>query len=110
MPAAASLGQSLAALALTMDDDSPGEAEQRRRNEEEEKVTTTTIEVPEGGETQTWVRNLGDGRVEAVVEGEEASLKIVRQKISDIFDGYIRQDETIPGEVTGEFGSFDIRL
>ena len=60
VPAAASLGQSLAALAQTMDDDSPGEAEQRRRNEEEEKVATTTIEVPEGGETQTWVRNLGD--------------------------------------------------
>ena len=33
-PATASLGQSLAALALTMDDDSPGEAEQRRRDEE----------------------------------------------------------------------------
>ena len=60
VPAAASLGQSLAELALTMDDDSPGVDERRRRDEEEVRITTTTVEVPEGGETQLWVRNLGD--------------------------------------------------
>ncbi len=57
-----------------------------------------------------WVKNLGDGRVEAVVEGEEPALESFRQKIRDIFDGYIRQDDTVLGEATGEFESFDIRF
>ncbi|MCX5679559.1 MAG: acylphosphatase [Candidatus Omnitrophica bacterium] len=57
-----------------------------------------------------WVKNLGDGRVEAVVEGEEPALESFRQKILDIFDGYIRQVKSGLGEATGEFGSFDIRF
>ena len=57
-----------------------------------------------------WVRNLDDGRVEAVVEGEEPSLESFQQKIRDIFDGYIREADTASGIATGEFSSFDIRL
>ena len=57
-----------------------------------------------------WVKNLGDGRVEAVVEGEDAGLEIFQQKIRDAFDGYIRQTEAVSGEATGEFDSFDIRF
>ena len=57
-----------------------------------------------------WVRNLGDGRVEAVAEGEEIVLESFRQKIQNIFDGCIRQTEHDFGEATEEFGSFDIRL
>jgi len=57
-----------------------------------------------------WVKNLGDGRVETVVEGEETALESFRQKILDIFDGYIHQTDMVPGAATGEFGSFDIRF
>ena len=57
-----------------------------------------------------WVRNLGDGRVETVVEGEETALEGFRRKISDIFDGCIRQTDMTADKATGEFGSFDIRL
>jgi len=57
-----------------------------------------------------WVRNLGDGRVEVVLEGEETALESFRQKIADIFDGYIHQTEHDLGGATGEFDSFDIRF
>ena len=57
-----------------------------------------------------WVKNLGDGRVESVVEGEEMAIEDFRKKILDIFGGYIRQTEAVSGEATGEFGSFDIRF
>ncbi len=56
-----------------------------------------------------WVKNLDDGRVEAVVEGEESSLESFRTKMSDIFDGYILQVEYGLDKATGEFTSFDIR-
>ena len=54
------LGQSLVELAQTMDDDNPAPDEQCRREEEEAIVSTTTVEIPEGGETQLWLHNLGD--------------------------------------------------
>lgn len=57
-----------------------------------------------------WVKNLGDGRVEATIEGEERSLESFRQKIADIFDGYIRQADIVSDKATGEFESFDIRF
>ena len=54
------LGHSLVVLAQTMDDENPAVEEQRRREEEEVKISSTIVEVPEGGETQLWLRNLGE--------------------------------------------------
>jgi len=57
-----------------------------------------------------WVKNLGDGRVEVVIEGKELTLENFQQKILEIFDGYICRADASLSEATGEFESFDIRF
>lgn len=56
-----------------------------------------------------WAKNLSDGRVEAVLEGEEAALKGFIAKMSDIFKGYIKDEEVLWEKPSGEFTYFDIR-
>lgn len=57
-----------------------------------------------------WVRNLPDGRVEAVFEGDE---KVVRQVVSWCHQGppnaYVTGVESRSEAVTGEYLSFSIR-
>lgn len=57
-----------------------------------------------------FVRNLPDGRVQMLVEGEAAEVERLMQAIAERMSGYIRRvavDETPP---TGEFTGFDIRF
>ena len=58
-----------------------------------------------------WVRNLPDGRVEAVVEGPEKTLKVLLDEIaSGPMKKYIRNVETRWEKFTGEFDDFQIRF
>ncbi|MFA5085852.1 MAG: acylphosphatase [Candidatus Omnitrophota bacterium] len=57
-----------------------------------------------------WVKNLKDGRVEVVCEGEEAALDKFLEKIKDVFGAYIRDVSIEPQNATGEFGEFDIKF
>ena len=58
-----------------------------------------------------WVRNLPDGRVEAVCEGTERALKTFLEKIAaSSMKNYIRQVETHWENGTGEFDDFQIRF
>ena len=58
-----------------------------------------------------WVRNLPDGRVEAVVEGPEKSLLLMLERIaSGPMKGYIRNVETRWERPAGEFEDFRIRF
>ena len=57
-----------------------------------------------------WVKNLEDGRVEVVCEGEAAALNKFLDKIKDIFGAYIRDARMEPQNATGEFKGFDIRF
>ena len=57
-----------------------------------------------------WVRNLRDGRVEVMCEGNEAALKEFLAKIKSAFKEYIRDADVSWGEAAGKFAGFDIRF
>lgn len=58
-----------------------------------------------------WVRNLPDGRVEAVCEGSETSLKTLLDKIrAGPMDRYIQQVQATWDRASGEFDDFEIRF
>lgn len=58
-----------------------------------------------------WVRNLPDGRVEALCEGEERSLKLFLKQIAEgPMKPYIRGAEATWTAATGEFKDFEVRF
>ena len=58
-----------------------------------------------------WVRNLPDGRVEAICEGNEKSLKLFLEKIAGgPMQPHIRQTRAEWNQSTGEFTDFQIRF
>lgn len=50
------------------------------------------------------VRNLDDGRVQLIMEGDPAELAPCLQRIEEAFAGYIRQRLIDRSPATGEFG------
>lgn len=68
-------------------------------------------EVACGYEVAGFVRNLPDGRVELVAEGEEEEAKAFVEGIRDAgLAGHIRNEETHWQPATGEFNRFEIRF
>jgi acylphosphatase len=57
-----------------------------------------------------WVRNLRDGKVEVVAEGEEGALKDFLDKVSRHFSRYIQDTDVEWQEAAGEFKDFEIRF
>jgi len=57
-----------------------------------------------------FVKNLPDGQVELVAEGEEVSLQNFLQEIQKNFHEYIRETDVKWGKPTGEFKSFGIQF
>jgi acylphosphatase len=71
----------------------------------------TVREVACGYEVTGHVRNLPDGRVELVAEGDENELKAFLDGVRDAgLAGHIRHEETHWQPPTGEFGGFEIRF
>ena len=69
----------------------------------------TVREVAEGFEVTGTVRNLSDGRVEVVAEGERAELEAFREAIREAgLRSLIRQETAVWGEATRLFRGFQI--
>ena len=58
---------------------------------------------------QGYVRNLPDGRVELVMEGDEQEMDDVVKSVQQKMSGYLRRIETHAAPATGEFDCFYIR-
>ena len=56
-----------------------------------------------------YVRNLPDGHVELVMEGEESEMEQVIKEISQRMNDYIRDRKDDLSPATGEFTDFSIR-
>jgi acylphosphatase len=55
-----------------------------------------------------WVRNLPDGRVELIVEGDAADTQGFLQRLADSMAGNIDGVEQLDEAATGEFSGFQI--
>jgi acylphosphatase len=69
----------------------------------------TTKTVAQGFEVTGTVRNLPDGRVELIAEGERSELESFRKAIQDSDVGiYIRQEQAAWNEAKNCFRGFEI--
>jgi acylphosphatase len=70
----------------------------------------TTCQIAEDYPVVGYVRNLPDGRVEVVVEGEPAIVERFTSALTHDMGSYIRRADTQESVATGEFGRFDVRF
>ena len=70
----------------------------------------TTVRVAERYAVTGFVRNLPDGRVDVVVEGEAREIESFLADLADSMQGYIRNAQIDDKPYTGEFNRFDVRF
>lgn len=69
----------------------------------------TVQELANNFDLRGYVRNLPDGRVELVVEGDESEIARLIQRISEKMEGFIRKRTDFDAPATNEFNDFSIR-
>ncbi|MCE9525377.1 MAG: acylphosphatase [Planctomycetales bacterium] len=63
--------------------------------------------IARGFQVTGFVRNLPDGRVQLVAEGERGEVKRLLAEIADSMSGNIQQAELVERPATGEFTAFE---
>jgi len=63
----------------------------------------------EGRAVAGFVRNLRDGRVELVAEGQEAEVAALLAEIDGLMGGYVRARQVIEEPASSEFRGFEVR-
>ena len=70
----------------------------------------TTVQVAGGYEVTGFVRNMMDGRVEVVVEGEAGQVGAFMVRLAEVMAGHIRECVEHDEPFSGQFGQFGIRF
>jgi acylphosphatase len=70
----------------------------------------TTCQIAEDYPVVGFVKNLPDGRVEVVVEGEAAVVERFTSVLTHDMGSYIRRADEHEAAATGEFRSFDVKF
>ena len=68
----------------------------------------TVVRLARGQAVTGFVRNLRDGRVELIVEGEQADVGRFLDGVDRIMGGYIHNRLVEDEQPTGEFSGFDV--
>ena len=69
----------------------------------------TTHSVATRFEVAGYVRNLGNGSVELVVEGSDMEIERFLEMLRNQMSGHIDREEARESLPTGEFSGFDVR-
>ena len=69
----------------------------------------TATHLARGFDVDGYVRNLPDGSVELLAEGEDAEITAFTKMLAERFDGYIRDRRVSRHPYTGEFRGFVVR-
>jgi len=69
----------------------------------------TTCRLAEGFDVTGYVRNLPDGRVECVLEGQSEQINEFLAVLAQRMAGYVRNQNQQSAPYTGQFASFGVR-
>ena len=69
----------------------------------------TVADLAKNFDVRGYVRNLPDGRVELVAEGDEAEIAKLLERIGEKMDGFIKKRTDVDAPPTREFEDFSVR-